>query len=72
MQIKCFPRECVIAIYLSILTNRVLHVLVPYHNILWLIYFDCTRGCLRFDMLVAIVSVRNNDTCLFMACSAGD
>ena len=52
-------------IYLLKLTNQVLIVLVPYHNILWVLYLDCTRGYLQFDMLVAIVSLRNNETCHF-------
>ena len=29
-------------------------------------YWDCTRGYLQFDMLVAIVSVTNNETCIFL------
>ena len=41
-------------------------------NILWVLYLDCTSGYLQFDMLVAIVSVRNNDTCLFRTGSADD
>ena len=27
-----------------------------------MLYSNCTRGYLQFDMLVAIVSVRNNET----------
>ena len=37
-----------------------------------MLYLDCTRGYLQFDMLVAMVSVRNNDTYLFGMCSADD
>ena len=60
-----FLSQCVFIIYLSKLTNQVLIVLVPYRNRLWVPYLDCTRGYLQFDMLVAIVSVRNNETCSF-------
>ena len=57
---------------MSKLTNQVVIVLVPYHNKLWVLYLDCTRGYLQFDMLVAIVSVRNNETCIFRTRSADD
>ena len=50
----------------------VLIMLVRYHNILSLLYLDCTRRYLQFDMLVAIVSVMNNKTCLFGTRSADD
>ena len=59
------PIIYVIIIYLSKLTNQVLIVLVQYHNRLWVQYFDCSRGYLQFDMLVAIVSDRGNETCSF-------
>ena len=62
--IRYFPIECVIPIYLSKLINQVVVVLVPYHNKLWVLCLDCTRGYIQFDMLVAIFSVRNNETCL--------
>ena len=65
-EIKCFPTECVITIYLSKLTNQVFILLVQYHNRSWVlhVYLDCTRGYLQFDMLVAMISVRNNETCI--------
>ena len=47
------------------LTNQVLIVLVQYRNRIWVLYFDCTRGYLQFDMLVAMVSASNNETCSF-------
>ena len=61
-----------ITIYLSKCINHVIIFLVQYHNILWVLYLDCTSGYLQFDMLVAIVSVRNNETCLFRTGSADD
>ena len=64
-EIRDFLNQSVIIIYLSKLTNKVLIVLVPYRNTLLILYLDCTRGYLQFDMLVAIVSVRNNETCSF-------
>ena len=64
-EIRDFPSQSVIIIYLSKMTNQVLIVLVPYRNRHWVLYLDCTHGCLQFDMLVAIVSVRNNETCSF-------
>ena len=59
-----FPSKCVrpITIYLSKCINHVIIVLVQYHNRLWVLYLNCTHGYLQFDMLVAIVSVRNNET----------
>ena len=60
-EIRDFLSQCVIIIYLSKMTNHVLIVLVTYRNRLWVLYLDCTRGYLQFDMLVAIVSVRNNE-----------
>ena len=60
-----FPSECFITIYLSKLTNHVLILLVQYQNRLCVLYLGCTRGYLQFDMLVAIVCVRNNETCLW-------
>ena len=60
-EIRDFLSQCVIIIYLSKMTNQVLIVLVTYRNRLWLLYLDCTREYLQFDMLVAIVSVRNNE-----------
>ena len=47
-----------------ILYITILILLVSHHNRLWVQYLKCTRGYLQFDMLVAIVSVRNNETCL--------
>ena len=67
---KYFQSECVITIYLSKCINHVTILLVQYHNILWVLYLDCTSGYLQFDMLVAIVSVRNNETSLFRTGSA--
>ena len=67
-----FPSKCVITIYLSKCINHVIIVLVQYHNRLWVLYSNCTRGYLQFDMLVAIVSVRNNETSLFRTGSADD
>ena len=64
-EIRDFPSQCVIIIYLSKMTNQVLIVLVPYRNRHWVLYLDCTRGYLQFDMLVAIISARNNETCSF-------
>ncbi len=63
-EIRYFPSECIITFFSSKLTNQVEIVLVPYQNKLWVLYLDCTRGYLQFDMLVAIVSVRNNETSL--------
>ena len=40
--------------------------LVSHHNKLWVLYLDCTRGYLQSDMLVAMVYLRNNETCLFL------
>ena len=37
-----------------------------------MVYLDCTRRYLQFDMLVAIVSVMNNETCLFGTRSSDD
>ena len=53
---------------MSKLTNQVVIVFVPYHNKRCVLYLDCTRGYLQFDTLVAIVSVRNNETCIFLGC----
>ena len=64
-EIRYFPGECIITMFMSKLTNQIEIVFVPYHNKLWVLYLDCTRGYLQFDMLVAIVSVRNNETCIF-------
>ncbi len=64
-EIRDFLSQCVIIIYLSKMTNQVLIVLVPYRNRLWVLYLDCTRGYLQIGMLVAIFSVRNNETCSF-------
>ena len=47
-------------------------MLVQYHNRLWVYYLDCTRRYIQFDMLVAMVSVINNETCLFRIRSADD
>ena len=66
-EIMYFLSKCVITIYLSKCINHVIILLVRYHNILLVLYLDCTRGYLQFDMLVAVVSVRNNETCLFRA-----
>ena len=61
---------CQLSCFYHKLSNRgsILHrapgliviVLVSHHNKLWVLYLDCTRGYLQFDMLVAVVSVRNN------------
>ena len=67
-----FPSKCVITIYLSKCINHVIIFLVQCHNRLWVLYLNCTRGYLQFDMLVAIVSVRNNETSLFRTGSADD
>ena len=67
-----FSSKCVITIYLSKCINHVIILLVQYHNRLWLLYLNCTLGYVQFDMLVAIVSVRNNETRLFMTGSADD
>ena len=64
-EIGDFLNQCVIIIYVSKLTNQVLIGLVPYRNRLRVLYLDCTRGYLQFDMLVAIFFVRNNETCSF-------
>ena len=61
-KIMYFPSKCVITIYLSKCINHVIILLVQYHNRLWVLYSNCTRRYLQFDMLVAIVSVRNNET----------
>ena len=72
-KIMYFPSICVITInYVSKCINHVKIVLVQYHNRLWVLYLNCTRGYLQFDMLVAIVSVRNNETSLFRTGSADD
>ena len=71
-EIKHFPSECVITIYLSKLTNQVLILLHQYYNRLWVLFFDCTHRYLQCDMLVVIVSVRNNETGLFRTRSADD
>ena len=60
-EIRDFLSQCVIIIYLSKMTNQVLIVLVTYRNRLWVLYLDCTRRYLQFDMLVGIVPVRNNE-----------
>ena len=65
-EIRYFLSQCVVIIYLSKLTNQVLSVLVQWHNRLWVLYLDCSRGYLQFDMLVAIVSARSNETCSFL------
>ena len=61
-KIMYFPSKCVINIYVSECINHVIILLVQYHKRLWVLYLNCTRGYLQFDMLVAIVSVRNNDS----------
>ena len=66
------PSKCVITMYLSKYINHVIILLVQYHNRLWVLYLNCTRGYLQFDMLVAIVSVGNNETSLFRTRSADD
>ena len=66
-EIMYFLSKCVITI-----DKSGYNCLVQYHNTLWVLYLDCTRGYLQFDMLVAIVSVRNNDTCLVRTRSADD
>ena len=71
-KIMYFPSKCVITIYMSKYINHVIILLVQYHNILWVLYLDYTSGYLQFDMLVAIVSVRNNETCLFRTGSTDD
>ena len=43
-------------------------MLVSYHNIIWVLYLDCTRGYLQFDILAAIVFVGNNEMCPFTHC----
>ena len=59
--------------YYNVFVNtHALILIVSYQNSLWVLCLDCTRGYLHFDMLVAMVSVRNNDTCLFGMCCAGD
>ena len=60
-------RMCYYNLYLSKLTNQLLILLVQYHNRLRVLYLYCTRRYLQFDMLAAIVSVMNNETCLFWA-----
>ena len=56
--IRDFLSQCVIIMYLSKMTNQVLIVLVPYRNRLWVLYLDCTRGYIQFDMLVAGITKR--------------
>ena len=53
-EIRYFSSESFITIYLSKLTNQVLILLVSHHNKLCVLYLDCTRGYLQFDILVAI------------------
>ena len=67
-----FPSKCVIKMYLSKCINHAIILLVQYHNRLWVLYLNCTRGYLQFDMLVAMVSVRNYETNLFRTVSADD
>ena len=67
-----FPSKCVIKMYLSKCINHAIIWLVQYHNRLWVLYLNCTRGYLQFDMLVAMVSVRNYETNLFRTVSADD
>ena len=59
---KKYPSESVIIIYFLKWNNQPLILLHQYHNRHWMLYLDCTRGYLLFDMLLAMVSVSNNKT----------
>ena len=64
-KIMYFPSKCVINIYVSECINHVIMLLVQYHKRLWVLYLNCTRGYLQFDMLVAIVSISIPLFCIY-------